>query len=358
MVAQTAVLQPSQYATSHAYPSIQFIEWRDEFKALGVELSEAGFRCSTIPLKSIRNSLSLPTREYVDAIDSDLLVTHNPYHGLMGASLAKRLGRTKTIALRLKGDYWEESRDPGLSLRQKLGSRVKMLQNRVSLDDVDFMVVVSDYLKRSAERNGVEQTVYTLPCGVDTGRFALREPEDGYRSEALCVMNFTVPKKVSLLDGFLRRYKESGLPYTITFLGDGPLRARIQRHADSLGLSSQVFFKGFVSGIEKYYSGCDVVIHPSSLDTLGMVLQEAGASGKPVVATRIGGIPEVVEHGYSGYTTNNMDEFILMMERLMESPDERTRIGLNGRTLMLEKFTWKRVADQFIDILRKEDLIG
>jgi glycosyltransferase involved in cell wall biosynthesis len=46
------------------------------------------------------------------------------------------------------------------------------------------------------------------------------------------------------------------------------------------------------------------------------------------------------------------------MERLMESPEERTRMGLNGRTLMLEKFTWKRIADQFIDILRKEDLIG
>ena len=161
-------------------------------------------------MKNIRNSLSLPTRSYIDAVDCDLLVTHNPYHGIMGASMAKRMGRTKAVALRLKGDYWEESKDNDLSLKQKLGYRVKLLQNAVSMDDVDFVVAVSEYLKRSAERNGLEKPVYALPCGVDTERFDIRPPVEGYRSQILCVMNFTVPKKISLLYAFLRSYRESG----------------------------------------------------------------------------------------------------------------------------------------------------
>ncbi len=100
-------------------PRIQFLEWRDNFKQMSNILNAQGFDCDVIPLKTIRGILPVPTTKYINSISSDIMITHNPYHGLLGAVIAKRMGKTKTIGLRLKGNNGEESSDSGVSSVQR-----------------------------------------------------------------------------------------------------------------------------------------------------------------------------------------------------------------------------------------------
>lgn len=338
--------------------SVQFLEWRDNFKRLSFILNQQGFDCSVIPLKSIRGALPMPTPKYINSISSDILITHNPYHGLLGAAIAKRLGKTKTIGLRLKGNYWEESTDKDVGYAQKAGFALKTFQNSAGLDDADFVVACSDYLKQVAENHIGDKNCYTMYEGVDTERFKPRPPNPKYKTDILCVMNLKVRGKLLYLPRFFDYYKSMQLPYTITFLGDGPYKRRVERQAANAGLKDQVIFKGHESNIEDYYSNCDLLVHPSSLDTLGMALQEASASGVPIVTTKLGGLTEVVSDGYNGYSTNEMALFVERIAQIMHDKDSRTWLGSNGRKMMLEKFSWASCADKFVEILNREGLLN
>lgn len=338
-------------------PSIQFLEWRNNFEYLSEILNRQGFDCSVIPLKTIRGILPMPTPKYVNSITSDLLITHNPYHGLLGAAIAKKLGKTKTIGLRLKGNYWDESSDKKVSYAQRAGFALKSIQNNLSLDDADFVIACSDYLKNVAEAHVSHRNCYTMYEGVDVNRFRPSSPDSSYETELLCVMNFKVRSKLLYLPTFFDYYKSMHLPYTITFLGDGPYRKRVERQAKDAGLESQIVFKGHVNDIEKYYSNTDLLVHPSSLDTLGMALQEAASSGVPTVSTRVGGLSEVVSDGYTGYTSNEMGIFVERIAQLMHDDEKRAWMGVNARNMMIDKFSWDRLATDFITILEKEGLV-
>lgn len=294
---------------------------------------------------------------YVNSIKSDIIITHNPYHGLLGASIAKKLGKTKTRGLRLKGNYWEESADKDVGYTQRAGFALKMLQNSAALDEADFIVACSNYLKEVSERHIADKKCYTMYEGVDTERFKPRAPEPEYRSELLCVMNFKVRGKLLYFNRFFEYYKDMQLPYTITFLGEGSYRKRVEKQAKDAGLGKQVIFKGHVDDIEYYYSNCDLLVHPSSLDTRGMAVQEAASSVVPAITTKIGGLTEVVYDDVTGYTSNDMGLFVERIAQLMHDDEQRMRMGENARNLMIEKFSWESCAEQFVSILEKEGLL-
>ncbi len=334
-------------------PRIQFLEWRDNILLLDI-LRHLGYSCSLIPLKAVRGILPLPTLSYINQIKSDVVITHNPYHGLIGAAIAKKLGKTNTIGLRLKGNYWEESADKEIDYAHRAGFALKLLQNSIGLEETDFIVACSDYLKEVTEKKITDKPCYMMYEGVDTMRFRPRPPKPEYSSEILCVMNFKVRGKLLYLKSFFDYYKDLQMPYTITFLGDGPYRKYIEKQAVHAGLEGQITFKGYVGDIEHYYTSCKLLVHPSSLETLGMVVQEAASSKVPAVTTRIGGLPEVVYEGITGYTTNDMGLFVEKIEQLMSDEEKRAWMGINARNLMIKKFSWKRCAEQFVSILEKE----
>ena len=99
---------------------IQFLSRRNHFKLLCLELSKFGFQCDIIPSVNSRNFFSFPTSDFVNAINGDLFVYHNPYHGIYGGSKAKRRNQIKYLSLRLKADYWTESSSNIVPLNSQL----------------------------------------------------------------------------------------------------------------------------------------------------------------------------------------------------------------------------------------------
>jgi hypothetical protein len=118
-------------------------------------LSKHNIDCEVIPNEKSRNFLSYPSSDYINRINSDLIVSHNPYHGLSGAKQAKRRKKVKHIAFRLKADHWTEQKSSEVSLKHKLGYALKKSQYDNSIHEVDFVIAISEYMKKVALKKTV-----------------------------------------------------------------------------------------------------------------------------------------------------------------------------------------------------------
>jgi glycosyltransferase involved in cell wall biosynthesis len=128
-------------------------------------------------------------------------------------------------------------------------------------------------------------------------------------------------------------------------LGDGPARAQIERLAAPLGPA--VVFAGHRDDVPDLLAGADVLLHPTARDALPSALLEAMAAGVPVVASRVGGVPEVVVDGETGLLVSappSAGVVTAALARLLGDPELRARLGKAGRTRYEREFTAERWA--------------
>lgn len=138
---------------------------------------------------------------------------------------------------------------------------------------------------------------------------------------------------------------ESMVGITIVVAGDGPLRVDLETQAKSLRVSAR--FLGAISAPWPYYAAADVVVLPSHMEALPMSLIEAAAFGKPAVATRVGGIPEVVIDGETGLLVAPGD-ITGLRESLgrLRDPDLRLRLGEAALARWRDRFSRERLATE------------
>jgi len=136
--------------------------------------------------------------------------------------------------------------------------------------------------------------------------------------------------------------------YFVVF-GEGALRTELENKIASSGLSKQFFLPGFLTGMQALLQDIDIFVLPSFTEGLPNVILEAFAAGKPVVATAVGGTPEVVEDGVSGFLTDPqkpeyMAECIL---RLVEDENLRKAMGDSGLECVKRNYTFEHQTDQY-----------
>ena len=146
------------------------------------------------------------------------------------------------------------------------------------------------------------------------------------------------------------------LPFKATLVGDGPLRESLETRVRELGLAERVQFLGRRphSEIPELLRGFDLLAMPSRQEAWGVAAAEASATAIPVVATRIGGIPEVVIDGETGLLVPAQDPPALAaaIRLLAGDPDLRHRLGEAGRERVVSLFAWQRCVDLMVDVYR------
>ena len=140
-------------------------------------------------------------------------------------------------------------------------------------------------------------------------------------------------------------------------VGDGDLRPQYERQGQELGLSRNVIFVGNAPDEElpAYYAASDVLVLPSEdmSEGFGLTLLEANVSGRPCIASNVGGIPEIIKYGYNGWLIPPLDPHALSQRILDLATDEyaKRKMGRNGRAIALHH-DWKVVAERTEEVYK------
>jgi glycosyltransferase involved in cell wall biosynthesis len=140
----------------------------------------------------------------------------------------------------------------------------------------------------------------------------------------------------------------------LIFVGEGPERTRLEQEAQRLSMHDKVIFAGMRKDIERLYAAIDIFVLPSTWEAFGMVLIEAMAMGKPVIATPVGGIPEIIDDDVNGMLVppHNPDAIAHAIARYIKDDDFSKKVSLEGRKLVEKKFSDKAMGDSFENVLR------
>ena len=138
----------------------------------------------------------------------------------------------------------------------------------------------------------------------------------------------------------------------LIIIGDGPLRKSLEREVDRAGLQSCVLFAGTRRDIAHLLSAIDVFVLPSLREGLPMALLEAMAAARPVVTTRVGDIPVVVDDGISGVLIDpgDADAIAFGVARVLNLPDRGAALGKAARAVVKEKYSSRAMADAYMDL--------
>jgi glycosyltransferase involved in cell wall biosynthesis len=131
-------------------------------------------------------------------------------------------------------------------------------------------------------------------------------------------------------------------------LGDGPLRGRLMSRLKELNLTERFIFAGMVDDVDTYLAGADLMIHPSIEEPFGNALLEGMWAGLPIVASRVGGIPEVVVEGETALLVTPRDPHRLAeaVLRLLRSPSQRKALGQTGQQRCRTVFGLEAMLDR------------
>ena len=144
-----------------------------------------------------------------------------------------------------------------------------------------------------------------------------------------------------------RATRARGIDAVLCMVGDGPDRERLEQHAHDLGIARSTFFVGYQEDIAGYYRLFDAFLLPSLNEGTPVSAIEALASATPVVATRVGGVPDVVRDGLDGFLVEpgNTDAAADRLAELAADPALRARLGESGRLYVRERYSVDRLVD-------------
>jgi glycosyltransferase involved in cell wall biosynthesis len=150
------------------------------------------------------------------------------------------------------------------------------------------------------------------------------------------------------------RLREGGVDAALLLVGDGPDREHVEQRASALGIIRHCYFLGYQEDVSDWYQAFDTLILPSSNEGTPVVVIEALASGCPVVATSVGGVPDVVREGVDGFLVpaGDVEALAQRLTRLAADSELRERMGAAGRESVPERYAVERLVGDIDELYR------
>ncbi|MFQ5428323.1 MAG: glycosyltransferase family 4 protein [Thermodesulfobacteriota bacterium] len=307
--------------------------------------TEAGLEVCTHRLKAshdlgaIRFITGLIRRERVDVV-----VTHSGVDSFL-AGIAARLSTRQPKVVR--------TRHLALPITSK--SSYSMIPHRV--------VTVSEFVRRYLiEDKGLKSNqVVSIPTGINLTRFNADSTPNGFREaegigpETPVVGTVAILRRKKghhvLLEAIPAVLKE--VPKTLfVFAGNGPQRENIEAGIKRLGIEANVKLLGLRKDVETVLKGLDLFVLPTFQEALGTSILEASAMELPVISTRVGGVPEVVNHGKTGLLVepDNAEELAAAIIKLLKDTALRNLMGKEGKKLVEKDCSTVRMVEQLHEL--------
>lgn len=225
----------------------------------------------------------------------------------------------------------------------------------------DLVTVVSRSLRDSARDVFGPVPMRVIPNFVDLGRFRRRMGDDGGAGGSgmrtlIHVSNFRRVKRAEDCVEILARLRRiGGRECRLVMVGDGPEQFRVRERAEQLGVGRDVEFLGEQRCVAAHLLAADVLLLPSGTESFGVAALEAMACGIPVVGSRTGGLPEVVEDGVCGrlMAVGDVDGMAAAVREILEDVGLAASMADAGRRIAEERFGPDRIVPQYEDCYRE-----
>jgi|Deesub1362B_J571_1020462.scaffolds.fasta_scaffold02227_5 glycosyltransferase involved in cell wall biosynthesis len=327
-------------------------------------VEEEGIRlhCRTFSKKAGQFLLYRPERKWIRheiaSIRPDLVHVHGTdMYGVAG------MDGVHPAVLTVHGILFKEAKiqDPNLSPVSRLQYRAKWWFNarfeKKTLRRARDIIVISPYVA-DAIRHLTSARFHYIDNPVHPGFFAI---EDQTISGRVLFVGMIRARK-----GLLHLVKAVHLAakqvpqihlHVVGKVFEPDYMQLISDFIEQQGLKDRIIFRGRVSEEELYreFAECSLLCLPSVEESSPMVVEQAMAAGKPVVASRVGGIPYLVEDGKSGYLVDYADEKGLAnaLMKICSDPDTQKRMGQRGREIACQRFDPARIAEKTLEVYRK-----
>ena len=290
----------------------------------------------------------------------DVIATQDPFvTGFIGYLLKRKLGIP--LAVHLHGDFFD-NRD---WLRENFKNPIFNIFGKWIIRRADGIRAVSYGIKQKLIGYGFpEHKIWVVPSPVFLTKFAQPSPEKvknirqryslhegravlfvGYLTKAKNVANLLKAARI-----VIQKYVEA----KFLLCGEGEERENLEHLSQELGVENSVIFTGEISYEElpDYYHAGDIFVLPSSHESFGLVLLEAGMAGKPVVATDLTGPRDIVVEGVTGFLVppQNPDELAARIITLMEQPELARQLGENAHRHISSNFDTEAGIKKVIDM--------
>lgn len=323
----------------------------EELYALGVEMVPITLVGELSPTKDYAVVHTLV--KYLHQSKTTILHAHSSKGALVGR-IAAAIARTPIVVFTAHNSiFYEEWPE----WKKRLFATVEKFLARFT----DKIITVSDALKQEVlEREGLSaKLLTTIYNGIEIEKFV---PETDIK---LTRRSLNIPELGPVIGTIARLAPQKGVSYflkaasllkeyQVNFLvvGDGPLREELEKEVNELGLKNRVIFAGQRENIPEILAMLDIFALSSVTEGLPLTILEAMAAGKPVVATRVGGIPEAILEGKTGLVVAPKDPEALAvaLASLLGERDRISRMGANGLKLVREKFTVESMVQRTIEL--------
>jgi glycosyltransferase involved in cell wall biosynthesis len=295
----------------------------------------------------------LHLRKIIRTINPDIIHvqgTHFPY-----SVIAAFFRRTYLTVLTVHGIMAKE-----IKFRRRISilkNSVFLLFERYAVLKVQNIIIIAVSLHvKNVISDMTQSAIQVIPNGVDFDDVQNIPPRESIEHPCiLFIGELAKVKGVDLLIQAIPIIKKSFPNIRVFIGGAGPQAKELKNLVKELKVAETVKFLGFVSGDDKYsyYKSADLCVFPSLYETFGIVCLEAMASGKPVVASNVGGIPFLVEEGKTGllFETGNMNDLAEKVITLLQDNELREKMGVAGRERAKE-LAWDKIAEQTIGVYK------
>ena len=306
---------------------------------------------------------SLRMLRKIDEFEPEVVFTDTPFYSAWYVKFHNML-RRKQIRLvsRLQGDPWSEYQ---IEISRILANPRSvplfeafyiLLRNPYiyfllmrGLEMSDRIITVSHWQKERIQLHLNRKFTEVIPLAIDPvcfyedGEFDYKHPNVGL------LQNMLVPLKIDGLLAFRSVTKQlSDVHFYIG--GGGPLFSQVKHNYKNL---KNVHFLGPVKNVRRFYASINVYAHASGLDCCPISVMEASFMGKPVLGSKVGGIPEIIADGLTGWSIRNRDtdQWVNKISLLLQDEKLAKRMGRAGRARVEEHFTWEVVSKQIAKTL-------
>jgi len=226
------------------------------------------------------------------------------------------------------------------------------------LNNADIICATSNILKNEVLKYTIKESI-VIPFGIDTDLF---KPIHVKKNESFIIGTTKSLEKIYGIDTVIKSFailyrKYSNKKIELIIIGDGTQYLYLKKLSLESGVENSIHFMGFRSVIEmpKLYNQMDVLVNVSINESFGVSVLEASSCEKCVIASNVGGLPEVVDNGETGCLVepNSPDKLANILENILLQPDVYIAMGKKGRKKVINEYDLKKCTDKYMNLYKQ-----